>query len=302
MSETATQPAALLTPTFMHQLDRLDVMSRKILRGKLQGEKRSKQRGQSVEFADYRNYVTGDGLRFIDWNLFARLDKLFLRLFMEEQDLAVSIMFDVSQSMDYGDPNKLLYAKQITAALAYIGLVHHNRVSVHSFADDLIASQRHMRGRRPIPQMLSFIANQQPIPASHFAAAAKRFNLLERGKGLVIVISDFFDKGDLLQGLSYLSGERFDVYAVQVLSPSEIDPSKGGMVGDMRLTDIEDGDVADVSLTPALLKRYQATLQAYCQHVRGECLKRGMAYLFSDTSVPFQTLVLQYLRERGLLV
>ena len=110
---------ALLDPTFVRQLDRLDVLSRKILAGKLQGERRSKRKGQSVEFADYRNYVAGDDLRFIDWNLYARLDKLFLRLFMEEQDMSVTIALDVSKSMDWGKPHKLSYAKKVAAALGF---------------------------------------------------------------------------------------------------------------------------------------------------------------------------------------
>jgi uncharacterized protein (DUF58 family) len=103
MAQTYTS-RTLLTPEFMHQLDRLDVVSRKILRGRQQGERRSKKRGQSVEFADYRNYVVGDDLRRIDWNLFARLDKLFLRIFMEEEDLSISIVFDTSASMRFGEP------------------------------------------------------------------------------------------------------------------------------------------------------------------------------------------------------
>src|SRR3954454_11970783 len=107
----------LLDPTFMARLDQLDLMSRKLLAGKLKGERRSKRRGQSVEFADYRNYVIGDDLRFIDWNIYGRLDKLFLKLFMEEEDLSLYILVDVSKSCDYGNPNKALYVKQVAAAL-----------------------------------------------------------------------------------------------------------------------------------------------------------------------------------------
>src|SRR5215203_2866456 len=116
----------LLDPAFMARLDQLDVMSRKLLAGKMKGERRSKRRGQSVEFADYRNYTVGDDLRFIDWNIYARLDKLFL----EEEDLSLYILLDVSKSCDYGDPNKAFYIKQVAAALGYIGLVNYNRVTI----------------------------------------------------------------------------------------------------------------------------------------------------------------------------
>src|SRR3569832_1755824 len=128
----------LLDPAFMARLDQLDVMSRKLLAGKLKGERRSKRRGQSVEFADYRNYVVGDDLRFIDWNIYARLDRLFLKLFLEEEDLSLYVLLDISKSCDYGDPNKAMYLKQVAASLAYIGLVNYNRVSIIAVADGVV--------------------------------------------------------------------------------------------------------------------------------------------------------------------
>src|SRR6266699_1424521 len=132
----ATEPRSslLLDPNFMARLDQLDVMSRKLLAGKLKGERRSKRRGQSVEFADYRNYVVGDDLRFIDWNIYARLDRLFLKLFLEEEDLSLYVLADVSKSCDYGTPNKAFYIKQVAAALGYVGLVNYNRVHILAVA------------------------------------------------------------------------------------------------------------------------------------------------------------------------
>src|SRR5450432_4374664 len=124
MTTTAESKSLLLDPSFMARLDQLDLISRKILAGKMKGERRSKQRGQSVEFADYRNYVVGDDLRFIDWNIYARLDRLFLKLFLEEEDLSLYILMDISKSCDYGTPNKALYLKKVAASLAYIGLVN----------------------------------------------------------------------------------------------------------------------------------------------------------------------------------
>src|SRR5207248_6068849 len=137
----------LLSPEFMARLDQLDVMSRKLLAGKMKGERRSKRRGQSVEFADYRNYVIGDDLRFIDWNIYARLDKLFLKLFLEEEDLSLYILVDVSKSCDYGDPNKALYMTQVAAALGYVGLVNYNRVNVVAMSSGIVAETGAMRGR-----------------------------------------------------------------------------------------------------------------------------------------------------------
>src|SRR3954466_8919320 len=152
MSTAPTKPAIskddqLLTSEFMARLDQLDVMSRKLLAGKMKGERRSKRRGQSVEFADYRNYVIGDDLRFIDWNIYARLDRLFLKLFLEEEDLSLYVLCDVSKSCDFGNPNKAFYIKQVAASLGYIGLVNYNRVSISAVSNGVVADTGAMRGR-----------------------------------------------------------------------------------------------------------------------------------------------------------
>src|SRR5438309_588956 len=157
MTVAAPKNDLLLDPTFMARLDQLDLISRKLLAGKMKGERRSKRRGQSVEFADYRNYVVGDDLRFIDWNIYARLDRLFLKLFLEEEDLSLYVLLDVSKSCDYGEPNKATYMKKVAAALGYIGLVNYNRVSVVAMADGVVAETGAMRGRRRVSQMLDFI-------------------------------------------------------------------------------------------------------------------------------------------------
>src|SRR5437867_1500272 len=170
-----TKNDLLLDPTFMARLDQLDLISRKLLAGKMKGERRSKRRGQSVEFADYRNYVVGDDLRFIDWNIYARLDKLFLKLFLEEEDLSLYVILDVSKSCDYGKPYKALYIKQVAAVLGYIGLVNYNRVTIAAMADGIVAETGGLRGRRRVAQMLDFINKLQPTGPSHLPQACKRF-------------------------------------------------------------------------------------------------------------------------------
>jgi uncharacterized protein (DUF58 family) len=138
MAQIAAKPQGpLLDPDFIARLERLEIVSRKIFHGKLRGERRSKRRGESVEFADYRNYVLGDDLRFLDWNIYARLGRLFIKLFLEEEDLHVNLLVDTSASMDVGQPVKSRYAMQIAAALAYIGLSNNDRVSVYAFSDGL---------------------------------------------------------------------------------------------------------------------------------------------------------------------
>jgi len=304
MSTAPTKPATLkkdeplLTSEFMARLDQLDVMSRKLLAGKMKGERRSKRRGQSVEFADYRNYVIGDDLRFIDWNIYARLDRLFLKLFLEEEDLAVHILVDVSKSCDFGEPNKAIYMKKVAAALGYIGLVNYNRVSISAIADGVVDDTGGLRGRTRVAQMIDFLVKLQPQGASNLSEACRRFALTHRQKGVCIILSDFFDKGGYEAGLRYVSGGKYDLFAVQILAPQEIEPD---LQGDLKLRDIEDDDMAEVSITQPLLKQYKANLNAYCLAVKEYITRRGGTYLFASSSVPFDTLVLNYLRERGLL-
>jgi uncharacterized protein (DUF58 family) len=299
MTSTAPQTSkSLLDPAFMARLDQLDVMSRKLLAGKMKGERRSKMRGQSVEFADYRNYVVGDDLRFIDWNIYARLDRLFLKLFLEEEDLALYIILDVSKSCDYGNPAKAFYLKQVAAALGYIGLVNYNRVAIAAMADGIVAETGALRGRRRVSQMVDFLSGLQPAGPSRLADSCKRFALSHRSKGVCVVLSDFFDKGGYESGLRYVAGGKYDLFCVQVLSPQEIEPE---LQGDLKLRDMEDDDTAEVSITQPLIKRYKANLNAYCLALKEYITRRGGTYLFTSTAVPFDTLVLSYLRERGLL-
>src|SRR5689334_6048095 len=152
MPDTASPP--LLDSRFLSQLEQLELVSRKIFLGLMKGERRSKRKGQSVEFADYRNYVVGDDLRFLDWNLYARLDRLFLRLFMEEEDLHFYLLIDNSLSMDFGNPTKLHYACQVAAALGFIGLTNLDRVMVQAFNDNITEAMPALRGRRSLWRLL----------------------------------------------------------------------------------------------------------------------------------------------------
>jgi uncharacterized protein (DUF58 family) len=264
----------------------------------MKGERRSKRRGQSVEFADYRNYVIGDDLRFIDWNIYARLDRLFLKLFLEEEDLSLYVLCDISKSCDFGTPNKSFYIKQVAAALGYIGLVNYNRVTIAAMNNTLSADTGPLRGRTKVSQMIDFIGKLQPSGASDLAAACKRFALANRRKGVCVVLSDFFDKSGYENALRYVAGGNYDLFCVQVLAPQEIEPD---LQGDLKLKDIEDDDEAEVSITQPLLKQYKSNLNAYCLALKDYLTRRGGSYLFTSTAVPFDTLVLNYLRERGLL-
>lgn len=295
---TPEQDRQLLSPDFMARLEQLEVVSRKIHASRMKGERKSKRKGESAEFADYRNYVIGDDLRHIDWNIYARLDKLFLKLFLEEEELNVSILLDISGSMDSGEPDKAVYAKRVAAALGYIGLSNYNRVNLYAYHEGIASRLAGLRGRRNVAQMVSFLEELPVGGKSHLAAAAKAFAMRHTSKGVCMVISDLLDKAGFESALRYLLGRQLDVCVLQVLSPQETNPE---LTGDLKLVDCEDEDVAEVTISRPLLDRYKVNLQAYCEHVREYCNQRGIAYFLSITNSPFETLILSYLRLRGLL-
>ncbi len=291
----------LIDGTLMAKLDQVDVVSRKIFAGKLQGERRSKKRGVSVEFADYRHYVHGDDLRFVDWNVYARLDKLFLKLFLEEEDLLLIIAIDTSASMHWGNPSKFVFAQQLAMALGYIGLSNQNRVTLYAFNGDGVQPLPNLRGRRRTREMGTWLLDLEPGGSSGFNDAMRQIALSRQGKGVMIILSDFMLKEGYDKGLRYLAGGGYDTFCLQMLSPEEIDPGKHGLAGDLKLTDIEDNDTAEITVSAALLKRYQENLNAYCGTLREFCVRRGIMHITIDTATDLATLLLDYLRKRGLL-
>lgn len=291
----------LIDSQLMAKLDQVDVMSRKIFAGKLQGERRSKRRGVSVEFADYRHYVHGDDLRFVDWNIYARLDKLFLKMFLEEEDLSLIIAIDTSASMGWGNPDKLVYLQKLAMALGYIGLSNQNRVTLFAFNDQELRPLTNLRGRRRTREMGQWLLDLEAVGGGGFEPAMRTIALSRQGKGVMVILSDFMFKEGYEKGLRYLAGGGFDTYCLQVLSPQEIDPGKHGLAGDLRLTDIEDDDLADVTISAPLLKRYKENLNAYCGKLREFCVRCGVMHTTIDTATDLTTLLLEYLRQRGLL-
>lgn len=288
----------LLSPDFLNKLEQLELVSRKIFHGRLKGERRSKRKGSSVEFADYRNYVSGDDLRFIDWNILIRLDKLFLKLFEEEEDLHFNVLIDSSASMDFGDPKKLRYACQVAAALSFVGLVNQDRVRIFTFGDDLQEGLPAVRGRRSLWRVLEFLGKVQPSAGSNLGQSCRTFSIRNRGKGVVVLISDLLDKHGFDAGLRYLVANQMDVFLIHVLAAEEVEPE---LAGDLQLVDVEDGDVADVTISAPLLKRYKANVDQYCAAVRDFCTRRGITYLFTTNQTPFEQLILNYLRRSGLV-
>ena len=283
----------------MAQLERLELVSRKIFRGRMKGERRSPRKGQSVEFADFRGYVPGDDLRFIDWNTYARLDRLFLKIFFEEEDLHFYALIDASRSMGFGTPTKLHYAKKLAAALGFVGLVRADRVRIETLGQQPPGRPGPtFRGRSSVWRMLSSLEAIEPNQTAGLAQGVKNFCVRNSGKGIVVLISDLMDKQGYAGALKYLLSRQMDVYVIQVLSAEELDPA---ITGDLKLVDCEDHDVAEISVSPALLKRYKKNLAALVDGARDFCTRRGMNYLLASNQVPVEQLISSYLRKRGLV-
>jgi len=302
MSPKTTTPRKRLTdlldPEFMSRLDSLDVMSRKIMQGKLQGERRSKRRGQSVEFADHRPYVAGDDLRFVDWNIYGRLEQLFLKLFIEEQDLTVHIVADISASMSFGKSSKELFIKKLTAALGYVSLVNNNRVTISLFADGIIGQLTNMRGRNYLHKMADFLLTADCDGPSLFEKSCRQLAAGRIGSGVTIVLSDFLFKESYDSGLRRLIGRHYDLYVIQVLSAQELSPD---LSGELKLIDIEDADIAEITVSGALMKYYKRNLNAYCNELKDFCTRRDAVYVLANSVDSVELLVLNYLRRIRLL-
>lgn len=288
----------LLPADLVARLERLELVTRKIFRGRRKGERRSKRKGQSVEFADFRSYVPGDDLRFLDWNLYARLDRLFLKMFQEEEDLHFYTLLDASASMAFGEPTKFDWARQLAAALGFVGLVRGDRVKIEPLASTTMPPGPVLRGRRNVWRMIEYLEQLRAEGSLPFAQQIKNFCLRNSGKGIVVLITDLMHKEGYQVGLRYLSAQNLDVYIIHVLADEECEPA---VSGDLKLVDCEDRDEADVTISRPLMDRYRQSLTGLTADARQFCSRRGMTYLQARNSLGVSDMVLQYLRGRGLM-
>ncbi len=288
----------LLDAALIRQLEQLELVVRRLFAGRTHGEKRSRRRGTGSEFADYRDYAQGDDLRFIDWNVYGRLDRLFLKLFHVEEDLRLAVYLDTSLSMGHGEPQKLLYGKRLAAALAYVALVNLDRVTLEAANAEEAGRLGPIRGRQQVWRLLEFLDSARPQGTTDLRAGLKQFALRNATPGMKVVISDFLDKQGFAGALKWLLRGGDEVVLVHLLSPQEVKPP---IVGDLALEDCEDGAVTDVSITGGLLRRYEANLKALVGGLRDYCRTRGLAYFFVQTSSPLEKVLLDTMRRTRIL-
>jgi len=300
--DTVVAAPLLFDSEFLAKLEQLYLLSKKLFRGAHRAERKSRQIGSSLEFADYRNYALGDDLRSVDWNIYGRLDRLFVKLFEQEQDLHIYFLVDASASMRWEggtSMTKLDAARRITASLAYIGLADLDRVNVHWFAAGLEGDMGLSRGKSQFHKVLEFLrrvptleGETRLLPAFHsFVHRTKR-------RGLVFVLSDLFDPAGNEEALALLRHSLFEVHVIQVLDPAELRPAARG---DLRLIEGETGAAFEITANDALLRRYHEEIDAFIANLASYCQRRGVAYAQATTEVPFEDLVLRVLREGRML-
>lgn len=297
--------SSLLTPDLLRRLEQFQLLASRRAKSSAKGERRSRARGQSVEFADHRTYVAGDDFRYLDWSLYARLDRLFLKLYEEERELPVRIFLDASESMSFGEPRKFDFARQVAAAIGYVALSGFDRVSVIPFpaqppesASPLEAAARGgLRAVRGKKSTLQFFQNLSALTAGGVAdlnESLRRGALEARQAGVAVVLSDFLDPQGYEAGLTALVGRGFQVDLVQILAPEELCPTT---YGDLHLVDSETGGIQEVTFGKYRLKAYQRTVQNFLQRLREFCQGRGINFFTASSSTPLEELLLKQLRK-----
>lgn len=315
----------VLDPVFLRRLERLRIQARRAFPGTMRGERRSTRRGASVEFRDFRKYEAGDDFRHVDWSIFARLERLMLRQFVEEEDVRIDILIDQSRSMCFGEPmTKFDFARRAAAALAFLAVSSLDRVSIATFDSDLRSRTRALRGRGHLHNVLGFLEKlsyrrieterseagrvngesqaltptaEQPIDAERgtsLSAAIKKYQRSSKRTGILFVISDFLDAGDFRVEMKLLVQRGYDLNLIQVLAPEELEPS---MTGDLMLVDSESGATREVTVNERVLTAYRSALASYTTSLESFCRSTGIGYTMVPADVSFEDLLLKRLVE-----
>jgi uncharacterized protein (DUF58 family) len=289
----------LFDDAFLKRLEVLYIISKKIFAGRLRAERKTRIVGAGIEFADYRNYAAGDDYRYVDWAVLARTERLLVRLFEEEEDLHIYFLVDESESMRVGRGEKLLYAKRLAAALAYIGLANLDRVAVVPFAERLLDRLPPARGRGQIFKVFRFLEKEYPdARRTDIRASFQSFVAQNKRPGIAVIISDMYDLAGYEEGLNLLRYARFEPMVCQVWDDADLDPS---LFGDVDLIDCETGSAVTVTITADVLRAYRRAHRELTTEVEEYCRKKNLLFFQAPLAVPFDELVLKVFRAGGFL-
>ncbi len=290
----STANVTLFDDEFLKKLEYLNIMSKRLFKGQARAERRTRKRGTGIDFADFRPYVSGDDFRHLDWKAYLRLNKLILKLFEEEEDLPIYFFVDCSQSMNYGQPLKLDYARRVAAALCYIGLANLDRVNLVSFANGVRAELPPQRGKGRIFKIFRFLTDMTAGGETNARDSFKAYCSGTRRRGLAVVISDFFDQQGFEGAVDVLRHFRHDVFVIHIASREEVDPP---LKGELLLVDSESQVGREITITPSLLEAYRAEFTKYCEAIETYCARYQLGYVRTTTDFPFEELVLDVFRQ-----
>ncbi len=288
----------MLTPEFLAKLEQHRIRCQQPFRGKFRGERRSLNRGTGIEFADYRRYEHGDDLRYLDWNIYARLGKLFIKLFQADEELAVSILIDTSRSMDFGTPTKLACAKQIAAAVGYIALANSEHVSTYMFSERLVAASRPAYGRAQFARFQKVLTGIETGGTTDFATCLKQLATYQPQAGVAVILSDFLDPGGYADGIKALLGRGFALTLIHLQCPEEINPPPPG---EWQLVDAETGVTKEITVNEETIEYYRNRQNDFCTNLHRFCVQRGIGYTRITTDTAMETLILQQLQQIGFI-
>lgn len=287
----------LFDSEFLKRLEYLSLMSRRVFRGRLLAQRRTKQLGGGIEFADHREYSPGDDLRYLDWNVYARYGDLLLKRFQEEEDLHVYILLDVSRSMSNGSTEKFDYARKVAAALAYIALADLDRVSILAYADNVKDVLPLTRGKDRILSVLRFLENLETTgTGTRIAAVATSLVHRAQRSGLVVVLSDLYDQQGFRQGIDLLRYRRFEPHLIQLHTVDEANPT---WLGDIELEDVETGKRRKLTITERKLRQYKKQFDEFLASIDNYCRMYSLSCTRTTTDVPFDELILRMMRAAG---
>jgi uncharacterized protein (DUF58 family) len=285
-------------PDFLKKLERLTLYGSKLVQGGTGGNRRSKAKGSAIEFSDFREYTLGDDYRSIDWNAYARFERLFIKLYMEEREANITIFLDSSASMDQGEPNKGILARQLAAMFAYIALANYDRVGIAAINDGVMGELPYFSGKPGFSRALGFLDELDFRGNTSLKQAIEAYSPLRGKRGISILISDFLSKDGYREALQYLKFQQQDVAAVHILSPQELDPP---FTGALRLIDVETGQPVEVEATPHTLSLYKKALHAYLEELQAVCKNMEISYLLAGSDVSLDKLVFDTLQRAGII-
>ncbi|MEM7153095.1 MAG: DUF58 domain-containing protein [Myxococcota bacterium] len=291
----------LFDEAFLERLELLQVVARRLFRGRQRAERKTRKVGSGQEFADHREYSPGDDIRYLDWTVYMRLRQSLIRLFEEDEDLPIRVIIDVSESMRTRQNAKLRYAMQVGAALAYVGLANLDRVGITCASGKHHATLPAVRGKGRIFRVFEFLKSSERGGPTDIRAMCKRVAAESRQPGLTVVLSDFYDLEGAFEGLNMLRFRKHEPVAVQVIDPVEADPVESGLRGDLRLVDVEGGNGRDVTLSPRTLRAYADAHRRFCEQLEASCRSRGIYLAQAPVDVPFDDMVLRLFRQGGIL-